>query len=226
MLIFYLYRIKLVEVDSVRRKVPGLESQNLPFSLGGLGRSGYHQQTPEKRERLKMIVVAAWIVAGLVVLLLFRSHLQYKQLKKSMELLNDRTSSLAARIEEQMGTLQEEIQAVKTVADSPEDSNGTGNSELDDPLKQRFQLFLDEEINPAVAAHGGFVTLLDIKDHVAYVQMGGGCQGCGMVNVTLKQGIEARMNEVLPEIKELVDTTDHANGTNPYYQPGKGSPTP
>ena len=90
---------------------------------------------------------------------------------------------------------------------------------------QKFQRFLDEEINPAVAAHGGFVTLLDIKDHVAYVQMGGGCQGCGMVNVTLKQGIEARMNEVLPEIKELVDTTDHANGTNPYYQPGKGSPT-
>lgn len=170
--------------------------------------------------------VVAWIVASLVILLLFfRSYLQYKQLKKSIELLNDRISSVAARIEEQMGTIQEELQAVKAVADNSEDLNGSGTSEIEDPLMQKFQRFLDEEINPAVAAHGGFVTLLDIKDHVAYVQMGGGCQGCGMVNVTLKQGIEARMNEVLPEIKELVDTTDHANGTNPYYQPGKGSPT-
>jgi Fe-S cluster biogenesis protein NfuA len=206
-------------------KIPGLESRNLPFSLRGLGRSGFGQRIPEKRERLKMSVVA-WIVAGLVILLLFfRSYLQYKQLKKSIESLNDRISSVAARIEEQMGTIQEELQAVKAVADNSEDSNGSGNSEIEDPLMQKFQRFLDEEINPAVAAHGGFVTLLDIKDHVAYVQMGGGCQGCGMVNVTLKQGIEARMNEVLPEIKELVDTTDHANGTNPYYQPGKGSPT-
>ncbi len=171
------------------------------------------------------MVIAAWIAAGLIIVFLFvRAHLQYKRLTGSIEPLNDRISSIAARLEERMGALQEEIQAAKSLAAGSDGSNGTGNPEVDEPLKLRFQQFLDEEINPAVAAHGGFVTLIEIQDQIAFVQMGGGCQGCGMVNVTLKQGIEARMNEVIPEIKELVDTTDHRGGTNPYYQPGKGSP--
>ncbi len=80
---------------------------------------------------------------------------------------------------------------------------------------------LDQEINPAVAAHGGFFTLLDVKDNNVYVQLGGGCQGCGMADVTLKQGVEQRMREVLPEMASLIDTTDHAAGSNPYYSPGK-----
>jgi Fe-S cluster biogenesis protein NfuA len=70
--------------------------------------------------------------------------------------------------------------------------------------------------------HGGYITLLDVKDDVAYVALGGGCQGCGMANVTLKQGIEALIREAVPEIHQVVDTTDHAGGTNPYYQPSKG----
>lgn len=92
-----------------------------------------------------------------------------------------------------------------------------------DPKAQAVQRILDEEINPAVGAHGGFVTLLDVKDDVVYVQLGGGCQGCGMVDVTLKQGIEVRIKEVIPEIREVVDQTDHAGGSNPYYQPAKGA---
>ena len=87
---------------------------------------------------------------------------------------------------------------------------------------QAVQRVLDEEINPAVATHGGWVTLLDVKDDVAYIALGGGCQGCGMVDVTLKQGIEVRIREVVPEIREIIDTTDHAQGRNPYYQPAKG----
>ncbi len=85
---------------------------------------------------------------------------------------------------------------------------------------------LDEEINPAVAQHGGWVNLLEVKDDVAYVQLGGGCQGCGMADVTLKQGIEVRIREAVPEISQIIDTTDHAGGKNPYYQPAKGGRSP
>lgn len=92
-----------------------------------------------------------------------------------------------------------------------------------DPKAQVVQRILDEEINPAVAAHGGHVTLLDVRDDVVYIRLGGGCQGCGMVDVTLRQGIEVRLRDALPKIREVVDTTDHAGGRNPYYQPAKGA---
>ena len=96
-----------------------------------------------------------------------------------------------------------------------------------DPRALAVQKVLDDDINPAVASHGGWVTLLDVKDGVAYIALGGGCQGCGMVDVTLKQGIEVRIREIVPEIREIVDTTDHAGGTNPYYRPSKGGgPSP
>jgi Fe/S biogenesis protein NfuA len=91
-----------------------------------------------------------------------------------------------------------------------------------DPLAIRVQELIDERINPGVASHGGFVELLDVQDGTVYVRLGGGCQGCGMVDVTLRQGIEALIREELPEIQQVVDTTDHASGRNPYYQPAKG----
>jgi len=95
-----------------------------------------------------------------------------------------------------------------------------------DPVALDVQRVLDEDINPAVASHGGFVTLLDVKDGVAYVQLGGGCQGCGMADVTLKQGIETRIRERVPTIAGVVDSTDHAGGTNPYFRPAKGGRSP
>jgi Fe/S biogenesis protein NfuA len=91
----------------------------------------------------------------------------------------------------------------------------------DDPIAQAVQDVIDSEINPGIASHGGFVTLLDVKDGVAYITFGGGCQGCGMVDVTLKQGIEVTIRETIPQIEQVLDTTDHAGGTNPYYQPGR-----
>jgi Fe/S biogenesis protein NfuA len=96
------------------------------------------------------------------------------------------------------------------------------NSGWTDPKAIAIQKLLDEHINPAVAEHGGYVVLLDVKDDIAYVALGGGCQGCGMADVTLKQGIEALITEEVPGIREVIDTTDHASGTNPYYQPAKG----
>ena len=96
------------------------------------------------------------------------------------------------------------------------------NSGWTDPKAIAIQTLLDEHINPAVAEHGGYVVLLDVKDDIAYVALGGGCQGCGMADVTLKQGIEALITEEVPGIRQVIDTTDHASGTNPYYQPAKG----
>jgi Fe/S biogenesis protein NfuA len=95
-----------------------------------------------------------------------------------------------------------------------------------DPTAQAIQQLIDESINPNVARHGGHVDLIDVQEHVVYVRLGGGCQGCGMVDVTLRQGIEALIKEEFPEIVRVVDTTDHAGGSNPYYQPAKGGGAP
>ena len=92
----------------------------------------------------------------------------------------------------------------------------------DDPKAQAIQALIDDRINPSVAAHGGHIDLLDVTDDSIYVHMGGGCQGCGMASVTLKHGIEAMVKESFPEIQNIIDTTDHAAGTNPYYQAAKG----
>jgi Fe/S biogenesis protein NfuA len=91
---------------------------------------------------------------------------------------------------------------------------------LGKPLAAKVQKVLDDHINPGIAAHGGHVRLIDVEDGRVYVQLGGGCQGCGMVDVTLKQGIEEMLRREIPEVSEVLDTTDHAAGTNPYYQPG------
>jgi len=91
-----------------------------------------------------------------------------------------------------------------------------------DPKARAVQEVIDNKINPSMAMHGGFVTLLDVKDDIAYVALGGGCQGCAMARMTLKQGIEAMILDAVPEIQQVLDTTDHAGGTNPYYQTAKG----
>ena len=90
-----------------------------------------------------------------------------------------------------------------------------------DPLVQAVEALLAEEINPAVAQHGGVISLIDIADGVAYVQMGGGCQGCGLAAVTLSQGVRTAILDRFPELHDVVDTTDHAQGANPYYQAAK-----
>jgi Fe/S biogenesis protein NfuA len=88
-------------------------------------------------------------------------------------------------------------------------------------LTAKVQELLESTINPAVAGHGGFVQLIDVKDNRVYLQMGGGCQGCGAADITLKSGIERLIKEEIPEIEEVLDTTDHASGENPYYAPSK-----
>jgi Fe/S biogenesis protein NfuA len=92
---------------------------------------------------------------------------------------------------------------------------------MSDELRAKVQELIDSTINPAVAGHGGFIELLDVKDNKVYLAMGGGCQGCGAADVTLRSGIERLIKEELPEVEEILDATDHASGANPYYQPSK-----
>ncbi len=89
---------------------------------------------------------------------------------------------------------------------------------VDGTLVDRVQHVLEEKINPAVSGHGGRVSLIDLKEKTVFLQLEGGCQGCGMADVTLKQGIEVMIKESVPEIEEIYDVTDHANGKNPYYK--------
>jgi len=91
----------------------------------------------------------------------------------------------------------------------------------DDVLYERVARLFDEQVNPMVARHGGRVELIDVQDAVVMLRMGGGCQGCGMADVTLRQGIEGMLSQHIPEVRGIVDITDHTSGANPYFQASK-----
>jgi NFU1 iron-sulfur cluster scaffold homolog, mitochondrial len=86
-------------------------------------------------------------------------------------------------------------------------------------IREKVQTLLEKEINPALGMHGGWVELLDVRKNSVYLRLGGGCQGCGSANMTLKMGIEKVIREQIPEVGEILDATDHAAGRNPFYQP-------
>ncbi len=85
-------------------------------------------------------------------------------------------------------------------------------------LRERIQLLLDEQINPALAGHGGFVEIADVRGCELYLTMGGGCQGCASARMTLRQGVEKAVRARVPEVTAVYDVTDHASGRNPYYR--------
>jgi Fe/S biogenesis protein NfuA len=93
----------------------------------------------------------------------------------------------------------------------------SGAEWADSPLAERVQRVLEESINPRIAAHGGAVEMVDLADDTLYVRMSGGCQGCASSAATLRQGVERMVREEVPEIREIVDITDHTAGANPYY---------
>ena len=93
--------------------------------------------------------------------------------------------------------------------------------ELTGELAEKVQTILDQQINPAIASHGGVAKLVNVEGNDIYLQLGGGCQGCGMAQVTLSQGIEASLREAIPEIGNIIDATDHASGDNPYFAGAK-----
>lgn len=93
--------------------------------------------------------------------------------------------------------------------------------DLTGPVAERVQYVLVNHINPSIASHGGTAELVAVEEDTAYVRLGGGCVGCGMAAVTLSQGITVAIQQAVPEIANVVDVTDHASGTNPYYEAAK-----
>lgn len=99
----------------------------------------------------------------------------------------------------------------------PNPLGDVGQLELTGDLAEKVQQLLDERINPALASHGGFAALVGAEGDKVFVTMGGGCQGCAMSAMTLREGITAAILEAIPEVSEVVDTTDHDAGQNPYF---------
>jgi Fe/S biogenesis protein NfuA len=96
-----------------------------------------------------------------------------------------------------------------------------GSAPLEGPMADRVKQAIEQFVNPGVAQHGGHVTLVDVRDNIVYIRMGGGCQGCGMASVTLSQGIERILRDQVPEIEGIEDVTNHQGGENPYYEASK-----
>ena len=92
-----------------------------------------------------------------------------------------------------------------------------GDGLAEGPLADRVKQVIEMQVNPAIASHGGSVTLIEIRDDVVYLEMMGGCQGCGMAAVTLAQGIRRIIMENVPDVRDIVDVTNHDAGVNPYY---------
>ena len=93
--------------------------------------------------------------------------------------------------------------------------------DLTGPLADQVQTVLEQQVNPAIASHGGGAELVSVDGTIAYLKLMGGCQGCGMAQVTLRQGIERILLEAIPDLSGVIDVTDHASGTDPYYQAAK-----
>ena len=103
----------------------------------------------------------------------------------------------------------------------PSPKIATGATQLTGPLAERIATVLSEQINPAIAAHGGFAELVAVEGDTVYLRLGGGCVGCGLAQVTLGQGIEVAIREAVPEVGAIIDVTDHASGDHPYYEAAK-----
>jgi Fe-S cluster biogenesis protein NfuA len=119
-------------------------------------------------------------------------------------------------IGKKIGTkIREHIQSNEPAVSAQFDSTMPPESEI----RTKVQDLLENEVNPALGNHGGFVELIDVKKNAVYLKLGGGCQGCGSAKMTLKLGIERIIREKIPEVGEILDTTDHAAGRNPYFEP-------
>jgi Fe/S biogenesis protein NfuA len=93
-------------------------------------------------------------------------------------------------------------------------TNGAPQGEIAD----RVRAVLDTQVNPAIAGHGGMISLVDVQDTEIFVQMSGGCQGCALSRMTLRQGVERMLRQAVPELTAVHDVTDHDSGVNPFFQ--------
>ena len=107
---------------------------------------------------------------------------------------------------------------VRTVSSPRVSKKMGGGGEPTGPIAERVREVLDGQVNPAIAAHGGVITLVDVDGTEVYLEMSGGCQGCAMSRMTLRQGVERMLRQAVPELTEVHDVTDHASGESPYFQ--------
>ena len=126
-------------------------------------------------------------------------------------LTGDNIESWPAVGKEIGGVIREQINSGE--ASVTEKAMDAGNSALFDQVNTLIQ----NDVNPSIASHGGVITLHNVSDGKAYVTMGGGCQGCSMSSVTLKQGVESYIVAKVDGVNEVVDITNHSEGENPYY---------
>jgi NFU1 iron-sulfur cluster scaffold homolog, mitochondrial len=147
------------------------------------------------------LAVSELIVSGNIVTVVKRSPAPWQSVGKSV--------GTAIR-----SALASDLPAV---AASPKPPNAVN----DDTLYEQVAKVFDEQVNPMVARHGGNVELIDVQDAVVMLRLGGGCQGCGMADVTLRQGIEGMLAQFVPAVRGIVDITDHTSGANPYFQASK-----
>jgi Fe-S cluster biogenesis protein NfuA len=110
--------------------------------------------------------------------------------------------------------IREHIRSNNPAVSDQFDSTMPSESEI----RKKVQDLLEKEVNPSLGMHGGWVELIDVRKNAVYLRLGGGCQGCQSASMTLKMGIEKVIREQIPEVGEILDTTDHASGRNPYYQ--------
>jgi Fe-S cluster biogenesis protein NfuA len=113
-----------------------------------------------------------------------------------------------------------EVAEVRFATEGGGRSSGAGTGES---VTARLRRVLDEQIIPAVAAHGGSIALIEVEEGTAFLRFEGRCQGCAMADVTLRQGVEVMIKQAVPEIIAIVDRTDHAAGTDPYFKTKKGA---
>ena len=81
---------------------------------------------------------------------------------------------------------------------------------------RKLENLFDDQVRPALAAHGGNVEIVDLDNNILFLRLQGGCQGCSSSSATLKQGIQTLVKQNFPEITDVVDVTDHESGENPY----------
>ncbi|MDT8341213.1 MAG: NifU family protein [Longimicrobiales bacterium] len=127
--------------------------------------------------------------------------------EESLDRLRDATVDFVERVNESGFEVRPAAAAAPAFGGKP-----TG------PLADRVRDVLDTQVNPAIASHGGAISLVDVQDSEIYLEMSGGCQGCAMSRLTLRQGVERMLRQAIPELTAVHDVTDHASGVNPYFQ--------
>ena len=128
----------------------------------------------------------------------------------SMDALRDATVDFVERVNES-GFEVRPAEAAAPAAPMP-------TAPPEGPLADRVREVLDSQVNPAIASHGGAISLVDVQDTEIFLEMSGGCQGCAMSRLTLRQGVERMLRQAIPELSAVHDVTDHASGVNPYFQ--------